>query len=194
MTKRVILAGILGGILLFNWGYVAHMVLPFGEMGVRKLPDEAAIFAPIRSTVKEPGFYVFPGMSPNASESEHQAVLEQAKQGPAGVLIVQPQGREFVLPRMLGTEFATNVFSAFLAALLLSQIRAGAGYWTRVGAVALLGLFALVTVDVPYWNWYSFPTEFVESEAIEHIAGWFLAGLALAAIVRQPRGKVIESA
>ena len=34
MAKRIILGGLLGGILVFNWGYVAHMVLPLGEMGV----------------------------------------------------------------------------------------------------------------------------------------------------------------
>jgi hypothetical protein len=187
MTKRVILAGILGGILMFHWGFLTHMVLPLGEMGVRKLPDEPAVFAPIRSTVKEPGFYVFPAMDMKASESEQQACLERAKQGPIGVLIVKPQGSEIVLPKLLLTEFATNTASALLAALLLSQLRVGASYWTRVGLVTLLGLFALVTVDVPYWNWYSFPTEFVASEAVEHIVGWFVVGLALAAIVRAPR-------
>jgi hypothetical protein len=187
MTKRVILAGILGGILMFNWGFLTHMVLPIGEMGVRKLPDEPAVFAPIKGTVKEPGFYVFPAMDMNAPESEQQACLEKAKQGPVGVLIVKPQGAEIVLPRLLGIELATNTASALLAALVLSRLRAGACYWTRVGMVTLLGLFALVTVDLPYWNWYSFPAEFVASEAVEHIAGWFLIGLALAAIIRTPK-------
>jgi hypothetical protein len=44
-----------------------------------------------------------------------------------------------------------------------------------------------VTVIVPYWNWYYFPADFVASEAIEHVVGWFLSGLVLAAIVRAPR-------
>lgn len=77
-----------------------------------------------------------------------------------------------------------------LAALILSQVRVGASYWTRVAIVTLLGIFAFVTVIVPYWNWYSFPADFVTSEAIEHAVGWLLAGLALAAIVRAPGGKV----
>jgi hypothetical protein len=194
MTKRVILAGILGGILLFNWGFVAHMVLPIGEMGVHMLPDEAAVVGTIRSTVKGPGFYVFPGMdmSGKASESEQQAWAERAKQGPVGVLIVRPQGSEFVMGPLLLTELGTNIVSSLLAALLLSQVRVGASYWTRVGLVTLLGLFAFVTVVVPYWNWYSFPADFVASEAIEHVVGWFVAGLAMAAIVRAPKSKIAE--
>ena len=158
------------------------------------LPDEAAVAGQIRSTVKDPGFYIFPGkdMSKDASESEQQAWAEKAKQGPVGVLIVQPQGREFAMGPLLVTEVATNIVSALLAALVLSQVRAGSGYWTRVALVTMLGVFALVTVVVPYWNWYSFPADFVASEAIEHVVGWFLAGLVIAAIVRTPRGKVVE--
>jgi hypothetical protein len=192
MAKRVILAGILGGILVFNWGFIAHMVLPIGEMGVHALPDEAAVLGTIRSTVKDPGFYLFPGMdmSGKASESEKAACLEKAKQGPVGVLIVRPQGREFVMGPLLLNEVTTNILSAFLAALVLSQLRVGASYWTRAGLVTLLGLFAFVTVVVPYWNWYTFPADFVASEAIEHVVGWFLAGLAMAAIVRVPKSKI----
>ncbi len=192
MAKRVILGGLLGGILLFNWGYVAHMVLPLGHMACHVLPDEATVIGSIRSTIKEPGFYLFPGMdmSKQPSKSEQEAWTEKAKQGPVGVVIVRPQGGEGMTPKTLGTEFGTNVVSALLAALILSQVRVGASYWTRVGIVTLLGVFAFVTVIVPYWNWYSFPADFVTSEAIEHTVGWLLAGLVLAAIVRTPRAKV----
>jgi hypothetical protein len=192
MAKRVILAGILGGILVFFWGFVAHMVLPLGEMGVHALPDESAIIGAVRSTVKEPGFYYFPAGNMNASESEQKAWLEKAKQGPIGVMVVRPGGGEGLSPRMLLTEFGTNTVSSLLAALVLAGAGAGVGYWKRVGIVTLLGIFALVTVVVPYWNWYSFPADFVASEAIEHVVGWFLAGLALAAIVRTPRVKPAE--
>ncbi len=192
MVKRVLLGGILGGILVFNWGYVAHMVLPLGEMACHQIPDEAAVISTVRTTIKEPGFYLFPGIetSKHPSESEMQAWQEKAKKGPVGVLIVRPQGGEGMTPLTLGTEFGTNIVSALLAALVLSQVRAGASYWTRVGLVTLMGLFAFVTVIVPYWNWYSFPADFVTSEVIEHTVGWLLAGLVMAAIVRAPKAKV----
>jgi hypothetical protein len=191
MVKRIILGGLLGGILVFNWGFVAHMLLPLGTIGVHALPDEATVVGPIRSTIKAPGFYLFPGMdmSGKASESEQKAWEERAKQGPVGVLIVQPQGGDGISPRLLLTELGTNTVSALLAALLLAQVRVTAGYWTRVGFVTLLGILAFVTVLVPYWNWYSFPADFVASEAIEHTVGSFLAGLVLAAIVRVPATK-----
>jgi hypothetical protein len=40
MSTRVLLAGILGGIAMFVWTTIAHMVLPLGEAGFREIPDE----------------------------------------------------------------------------------------------------------------------------------------------------------
>ena len=36
---RILIAGVIGGLVMFMWGAVAHMMLPIGEMGM-KLPTE----------------------------------------------------------------------------------------------------------------------------------------------------------
>ena len=182
--SRVALGGLLAGILVFSWGAFAHMVLPLGKMGVHLIPNEEPVIGAMRDTIREPGFYFFPGMdmSRQASESEEQAWQAKVKQGPVGVIIVRPSGGEAMSPRQLGTELATNVVSALLAAFLLTFVRSG--YWGRVLFVTLLGVFGFLTISVPYWNWYGFPVDFTAAEAIDQIAGWFLAGLVLAAIVR----------
>ena len=35
---RLLLAGIVGGIVVFIWGAITHVVLPLGEMGIQNLP------------------------------------------------------------------------------------------------------------------------------------------------------------
>jgi hypothetical protein len=187
MTK-VIVGGLVSGLVVFFWGFVSHMVLPLGEMGIRQIPNEGPVIGAMRDTIREPGFYFFPGMDKGkqASESDQQAWEAKMKEGPAGVLIIQPKGAEAMSPRQLGTEVATNIAAALLAALLLSQVRTDSRYWGRVAFVTLLGIFGFVTISVPYWNWYGFPTDFTTAEAIDQAAGWLLAGLVLAAIVRCP--------
>jgi hypothetical protein len=184
---KVIAGGLAAGIVVFCWGAIAHLVLPIGNMGIRQIPNEDSVIGTIRNAIQEPGFYFFPGMdmSRAPSESEQQAWNAKLKQGPAGVLIIQPQGGEPMSPRQLGTEVATDIVAAILAALLLSQARGN--YWGRVAFVALLGIFGFVTISVPYWNWYAFPTDFTTAEAVDQVVGWFLAGLVLAAIVRSPK-------
>jgi len=184
--SRVFSGGLLAGIVVFFWGAFAHMVLPLGKMGVHRIPNEEPVIGAMRDTIHEPGFYFFPGkdMSGQVSESEEQAWQSKVKQGPVGVIIIRPSGGEAMSPRQLRTELATNLVSALLAAFLLTFVRTG--YWGRVLFVTLLGVFGFLTISVPYWNWYGFPADFTVAESIDQVAGWFLAGLVLAAIVRCP--------
>jgi len=184
---KVIAGGFVAGIVVFFWGAFSHLVLPIGNMGVRQIPNEDSVIGAIRNAIQEPGFYFFPGMdmSRAPSESEQQAWNAKLKEGPAGVLILQPKGGEAMSPRQLGTQLATDIVAALLAAILLSQARGN--YWGRVAFVTLLGIFGFVTISVPYWNWYAFPNDFTMAEAIDQVLGWFLAGLVLAAIVRCPK-------
>ena len=114
----------------------------------------------MRDAIKEPGFYFFPGrdMSKTPSEAEQKVLIEKINRGPTGILVIHPEGGEMMSPRQLGTELATNVVSALLAALLLAQTRLG--FVGRVLFVTGLGLFGFVISSVPFWNWYGFPVEF----------------------------------
>jgi hypothetical protein len=187
---KVVAGGILGGIVLFFWGFVAHMLLPIGEMGIHAIPNEDLVLNSMRNAIQEEGFYIFPSINmKEASESQQKTWEAKMKEGPSGVLVIQPKGRELVMSHLMLIEGATNIVSALLAALLLAQVRTGSRYWGRVAFVTLLGILGFVMVNVPFWNWYSFPTNFTIAQAIEHVAGWLLAGLVLAAIVRGRKDK-----
>ena len=51
----------------------------------------------------------------------------------------------------------------------------------------LLGLVGWMSITVSHWNWYGYPTDYTVAAALEEGIGWFLVGLALAAIVRRAR-------
>jgi hypothetical protein len=181
---KVLLGGIVAGIVIFFWGYVAHEFLPLGETGMRDIPNEEVFSATVKENVREPGIYLLPGraMMKSKSEEEQKALLEKVAKGPTGFLIFHPEGSEASIGPYLIKQFATNVICGLLAALLVTQIRPG--FVVRVLCITLLGVFGFAIVCVPYWNWYGFPLDFTIAQAIEHTVGWFLAGLAIAAIVR----------
>jgi hypothetical protein len=58
---RVLLAGVLSGIVVFIWGAIAHMLLPLGTMGISILAAEDDVLGSISKAVGQPGFYFFPG-------------------------------------------------------------------------------------------------------------------------------------
>jgi hypothetical protein len=94
-------------------------------------------------------------------------------------------------PRQLLTELGSSVVAAFIAGLVLTQVKSG--YIGRVLIVTGLGLFGFVSVLISYWNWYGFPTDFTIGAALDEVIGWFLAGLVLAAIIRPAKVVKTES-
>ena len=53
--RRVILAGLLGGLALFAWESVAHLLLPLGQAGIKTIDNEQAVVASLRDNVKQSG-------------------------------------------------------------------------------------------------------------------------------------------
>lgn len=160
------------------------MALPLGEMGIKAIPDEEGVTNALRTSISEKGLYFFPGFdkSKPLSPSEQKAWEAKLNAGPSGIMVVTPSGGEAMTPKQLGTEFASNIVAALLAGILLSMTNLS--YGKRVLFVTLLGVFGWITISVPYWNWYGFPTDFTLAALVEEAVGWFLAGLVLAAIVR----------
>ena len=44
---RILLAGVLGGIVMFVWTSIAHMALPLGEAGIGEILNESAVLGAI---------------------------------------------------------------------------------------------------------------------------------------------------
>jgi hypothetical protein len=192
MGKRILLAGIVGGVVMFSWGSVAHILLPLGDAGIREIPNEEPVLAAMRASITEPGFYFFPGMGekPGMTEEQREAAYaawtEKYKTSPAGILVYQPQGGEALSPRQLATELATNTAVALVLAFLLS-LAAGSlpGYGMRVVFVAACGLIPWLDVDVSQWNWYRFPTEYTLAQLVTEVVGYALVGLVLARFIKK---------
>lgn len=185
MTKKILLAGIGGGIVLFVWSFISHVLLPLGEVGIRSIPNEEPVLEAMRANIPTPGFYFFPGIAPrqHRDEAAMKEWEERAKRGPMGILIYQTHGEGAMSPKQLATEFASNVALAILAALVLSQI--AGSLMLRAGVGAVLGLIAGLDVYVSYWNWYKFPTNYTVAVMSDQLIGFLLMGAVIAAILRK---------
>ena len=188
---RVIIAAIVGGIIVFVWSAVAHIVTPLGKMGLSTMADDSMLeqFKSLPSS----GMYFFPrmDMTRKPTAEEQKAYVEKVRSGPSGLLILTKSGGESMSPRQLGTELASNVIAALIAAILVSFM---IGSWLkRAVAVALMGVFGVTSLVVSYWIWFGFPAQYVTAELITETVGWLLAGLAIAKIVRPPFGAIVPA-
>lgn len=193
MAKKIVLAGILGGIVMFLWGGLWHDQLPFGVVGLRSLPSEAAMLSTMKANIPDQGMYIFPGFGvpDDATFAEKKAGMRKLEQnppaGPQGFLIYRPTSTG-LSGKMLITEALTNILQALLVAFLLAQ--AGLRrFSSRLGFVFVLGLFASIASNISYWNWYGFPGTFILAYIVSLLVGYFLVGLVVAAIVKSSAPK-----
>ncbi|MBA8883601.1 hypothetical protein [Dokdonella fugitiva] len=183
---RVVLAAIVGGLLMFVWGAVSHVVLPFERDALRPLPNEAAVMANLGSSLDQPGMYYFPWLDyANATPQQHEAWKQRIAGGPSGLLIYRPNGGEAMSPRQLVTEFVSNVLAALLGALLLVQL--GGGVARRVLSMAAIGVIAWLSISVSQWTWYGFPTSFLLGDLADQFGGWLLAGIGMSLLIKPRR-------
>ena len=192
MTTRGFLAGILGGIAMFIWSFVAHDLLPLGEIGMRQFNDEDRVLDTLKTDLGDAaGIYHFPGhmAGPNATRQERaeaiKRAMEKAASGPSGILIYH-SSRQFSFGKLLGVEFATELLEAILAVFLLTQTRIQS-FGGRVGFVVVVGILAAITTNIPYWNWYGFPSNYTAAYMFTEIVGFLFVGIVAALLLPKPK-------
>jgi hypothetical protein len=179
---RILIAGLLGGIVFFIWGALSHTVLGLGDMGMRYGTPYQEPLAAMKANGGEAGIYLLPSLSEERAmdEAAIQALAtESAGQGYALVIYSPQDNPGFAgMGTMLGKQFVTDVLSSLILACLLAM--GGLGFGKRVLMAGLAGGFAWLVVSVPYWTWYQFPLDYTLGLAGKYLVGWVLAGAAMA--------------
>ena len=187
MAMRVLIAGVLGGVLMFIWTAVAHMATPLGSTGISPVKDEDALAAALQPGLGDkPGFYLFPSVDPKAKDQAAQMrnyVVKAKASGTAFIVYHPPGGNAEMSPKMLGSEFAMEVVEALLCAWILS-LTTGLSYFGRLGACGLVGLVSGLTTNASYLIWYGFPCDYTLAYIFIDVVRFLAAGLAIAWLIR----------
>ncbi|MDQ6939000.1 MAG: hypothetical protein M3119_02465 [Verrucomicrobiota bacterium] len=189
MMKRILLAGLLGAIAMFVWNFVAHMLLPLGELGVSQIPNQSAVLSALQNNLGEqPGLFFFPTPELKPGEKMHdkqvmERMVSQYESKPTGILVYRPAGRPFTFGKWLAREFGFQFVESLLVAYLLAQA-ALPSYLKRVVFVTIIGVVVAITTNMSYWNWYGFPKLYTVSYMFTQAMGYFCAGLVIAWILK----------
>jgi len=193
MTTRIIIAGVLGGIAMFAWTSIAHMLLPLGEAGIREIPNEQAVLGAMQTNMGDTAaLYIFPGtgLGPDATKEQQKEAMKQMEAklaaNPSGLLMYHPPGRAFSLGRGLGIEFATELLESLLVVFLLAQTGIS-GFGGRVGFVLVAGILAAIATNVSYWNWYGFPGVYISAYMLIQVVGFMCVGIIAGLVLGKSR-------
>jgi hypothetical protein len=179
---RVLVAGLIGGIVMFVWGVTAHMALGLGETGIQLPANEDVVLSGLHEGLgNQSGVYLLPSLDPNkmGDAAVVKAYSAKAATSPYAFVVYLPQGTDMLqMGPQIGRQWASDTLAALALAFMLAL--AGLGFRRRVTLAAVAAVFTWLSMTVPYWNWYRFPLDFTLAALVEQLVGWLLAGAAMA--------------
>ncbi len=175
IVRTAVKGAFAGGAVLFVWGVIYWMALPWHQAVFGQFQDEDAVASVLTQNAPEAGIYIYPG-------GRDEEAIEKMARGPFAFVVFHHGGIASMV-RPLLTQLGIQILGAFLISLLLAAAGV-AGYWGRVGFVIVLLLTAGILCHLPNWNWWHFSTGYILTAFVDLLAGGFLAALVLARIVR----------
>jgi hypothetical protein len=179
---RVLVAGLIGGIVMFIWGVAAHMALGLGSVGIGQPVNETAALSGLQEGLGDhPGVYLFPSLDPKqmGDAAVVRAYSIKAVRSPYAWVVYQPRGTDMMqMGPQIGRQWASDTLASLALAFVMGL--ALVGFRRRVAIAAAAAVFAWLSSMLPYWNWYRFPLDFTLAALAEQLIGWLLAGAAMA--------------
>ena len=189
--KRILIGGVAGGIVLFVWGLVSWMTLPWHQMEM--LPGQEAIAQSMRDAEVPSGVYAMPWVDEEAmeqmSEEEKTAAMaaftEAHERGPLAFIVYSSEGGSVMPIMSMIVGLILDIILAGVAALMLAMAApALPGFPGRVFFVLMLGVYTAFATHMMNWNWMSYPLGFSLEMAGDTVVAALLLGIVLAIIIR----------
>ena len=178
LNGKLLKVGVGGGVILFLWGMLMWVVLPFNADHMLKFRDEGHVAKVIKDNASQSGIYVIPNMMQAKNEKEKHMGKEAMQRGPIVFASVCLEGCQEKVSGKVLADLILRIIAASIVAALLFQTKLT--YKKRVGFVTAVGVLIAIVTGFSHMLWYAFPVAFSLLCMIEMIIGWFLAGLFMA--------------
>ncbi len=172
--KRLLMGGIVGGIIAFMWGAVSWMALPWHGPALLKFTDEQAVIKVVHENAPVAGTYLLPNPSGGLHQKDYTGPMLFGAVRPVSV---SPSDRSYYL-RGLGSEM---LGALLLTWLLMTLPRMS--YWARVRTGIFVALVGAAMSYVPDANWWGFSRSYTTLKVVDAVAAYTFASLAIARIV-----------
>jgi hypothetical protein len=187
MLKKVIVSGLLGGVVLIVWGFVVNGIFGFNSgMNMKQIPDERQVYEILKEGIVEPGRYIcnpeltssgtFPGEEPvfsiHYSGMGHEAAGGKALVG-------------------LAVFFLAPTIGAWMLSVTSGRIISS--YPRKVLFFAVIGLLFAVFDDLMNFGIDGYPLNDALILAVHDVVVWTLVGLVVSWRIKPEPGIVTPS-
>ena len=187
MWTSILIAALAGGAVAFVWGAISWMALPWHHATYSAFSDEPAVARALEAGAPATGVYAMPaagdcrGLSPEQKAAKRTAMMERMKTGPLVLAVVVRRGMAGMGPYLVRSLLTNVLVSGVLAWVLARAVVEG--LVERALFVSIVAFAGTAAVRLNEWNWHGFTTRYTVVNVLDSLIGWFLAGLAIAAVL-----------
>ncbi len=190
--KKILIASLVGGIILFAWHSLSWMIMPTHLDTFHYTPAQDSILKVLKNSGITSGAYLMPAAdSRNATafDANYRKKCEEMMNTNVG----KPMATIFykdAMPTMSGTQFfygfLFELIAVFCACLLLSlAYQSNASFLMRWWMVMLFAVIYVMQAPMPGHNWMNEPWHYTTGFIYDAFIGWGLAGLWLASYLKR---------
>jgi len=187
---KVIFGGFIGAIIAFAWSFVSWVILPWHDSAMNKFSNQEFVSWVVKENAPKGGVYVAPyfkstdaDFSPGEISQNLDEQKAAMKKGPLVYAQVKLQGTDPTSFKIYFYSFLTQFVGAIFICWLLKQAD-DMSYKGRLLFVTIVGLTIGILGFVPDWNWFGAGWKFTFVMIADLVVTWFLAGLFLAAFIK----------
>lgn len=174
INKSVILASIVGGVILFTTSILSWKTVYWEGIIVKNFKNERAVEHVMRENAPESGVYVMPNVKDPSSMSHSLPVIFTG---------INLEGKR-PLPLVLFSSLIAKMVMAFIGIWLLIHHDTHMPYRKRVGFFLLMGCLVAAASKLSFLIKGYYSLDFALYSMFAVLVQWFLAGLAMAGLVK----------
>lgn len=181
--KKILLGAVVGGIILFAWQSVSHMVLNLHEPGQQYISNQDTILKYLSEQFKNGGGYMLPRPVNAANVEEVEQFTKQLQGRPWARVIYYPAYEMNMYMSML-RGLITNIIIVFLFLTLVNRFK-----YKKFFSIFLSSLFVgIISFSNTFYTqhlWY--PSYEIKADFIDAVVSWGICGIWLGFIMQEKR-------
>jgi hypothetical protein len=171
--KKMLIASIVGGIIIFVWQFVSYGAVNLHQDVVRYTDKEKNILAFLESQGLQEGGYMIPNSPPDATSEQQKAVWDSMDGQPwASIQYHKALDGRMTMNMVRG--LITNFIIVYLFCWLLMKIPS---INFRTALLASLGLGLIVFMNSYYTNFIWYKNFDIKASLIDAVVSWGLVGV-----------------
>ena len=171
--KKMIIASIVGGIIIFLWQFVSYAGANLHEDAQQYTSQEKNILAFLESQGLQEGGYIVPNVPPGASTEQREAYMKD-NGGKPWASIQYHKSMDTGMAMNMVRGLLVNFIILYLFCWMLMKIP---GLNFRTALLASLGLGLIVFLNSHYTNYIWYKNFDIRASLIDAVVSWGLVGI-----------------